>query len=253
MADLVNLICTFMHVSLRLGLEARGHDVPESDKTVAKLVNSYANEVKEMNRDIIGRLMKRGYRFSVTMDEYTRLGNRKLANINLHLPDGDFLRIGLVRVRGKMPAEVARDVLLKKLSEYCIDLKKDVISHTTDGASVMRKCGRLLDIIHQICHAHGMHLAVCDVLYKRKKSNEAEEESCKEQEEEDEEDDEVENGDWLEETLEHEPELIVYEDVIEKVRKIVRKFRRSTTANDDLQDKIAEVLGKEKALKIDVK
>ena len=178
-------------------------------------------------------MLKKGLRFSVTLDEYTRLGNRKLCNINLHLPDGDFLRIGMVRVRGKCTAEVAKEVLEKKLGEYSIEMEKDVICHTTDGASVMTKMGKLLKIVHQICLAHGMHLAVCDVLYKAKRSHD-DEARDKDENDEDDEEDEDEETDWLGEATEFEPELIIYSDIINKVRKIVKKFRRSTTANDAL-------------------
>ena len=204
-----------------------------------------------MNKELIGRILKKGFRFSVTLDEYTRLGNRKLCNINLHIPDGDFLRIGMVRVRNKCTAEVVKDVLEKKLNEYSIDIEKDVICHTTDGASVMTKMAKLLKIVHQICLAHGMHLAVCDVLYKAKKSNESE--ASDKDEHEDDEEDEDEELDWLGEETVFEPELIMYADIIAKVRKIVRKFRRSTTANDALQDEVMKILGEERMLQIDVK
>lgn len=89
---------------LSLGLEALHYKPPQSDTHVAKLVRNYAIEVKKANIEVISKALKQGFQFSVTMDEWTRLGNRKLSNINLHLPDGDFLHIGLVRVRGKMPA-----------------------------------------------------------------------------------------------------------------------------------------------------
>lgn len=109
--------------------------------------------------------------------------------------------------------------------------------------------GKLLGIIHQLCQAHGLHLAVCNILYKNTKFTQNQEES------EDEADGDLdeEDGDRLGEGNITEPELIIDADVIEKVRKIVRKFRRSTLNNDGLQDKISEVLGKEKQLVIDVK
>ena len=134
LAERATIVIQF-HILHRLGLEARGYlNIPESHTHVAKLVKDYANEVKQMNQDIVSKLMKQGYRFAVTMDEYTRLGNRKLSNINLHLPGGDFMRIGLVRVRGRMPAEICKKVLVEKLSEHGIEIKLDVVSHTTDGA-----------------------------------------------------------------------------------------------------------------------
>lgn len=43
----------------------------------------------------------------------------------------------------------------------------DIVSITTDGAKVMVKMGRQLPIIHQLCMAHGLHLAVMDVLYSK--------------------------------------------------------------------------------------
>ena len=223
-----------------------------SHTTVAKMVKAQAKEVKAMNKEVISRLMKKGYRFSVTLDEYTRIGNRKLMNVNLHAPDGDFLQIGMIRVRGKMPAEVAKEVLTKKLTEYGVGIEKDVVSHTTDGASVCIKMGKLLKIPHQVCLAHALHLAVCDVLYKAAKKSNQTDDSEDEDEDEDNEEDEV-TSDWLAEAAEEEPELIVCVDAINKVRKLVRKFRRSTNANDALLAKVEEIIGKEKTLQIDVK
>ena len=48
-----------------------------------------------------------------------------------------------------------------------------VVGFTTDAARVMGKFIRSLpiEIIHQECFAHGIHLAVCDVLYKKKEND----------------------------------------------------------------------------------
>ena len=239
------------HFLFRLGFLARNYDPPRSHTGVAKMVKEYAKEVKAMNKKVIQRFIKEDFRFAITLDEYTRLGNRKLMNVNLHLPDGDFLRIGMIRIRGSMPAEVAQEILTKKLEDYKIDIKKDVIAPVTDGASVCKKLGRLLKIPHILCMSHGMHLAVCDVLYERKASNKNENEDEEDENELEDEEDEP-GADWLDEA-EEEPQLIVYTEIIEKVRKIVRKFRRSTVNNDELQKKVTEQLGKEKMLQIDVK
>ena len=37
----------------------------------------------------------------------------------------------------------------------------------TDGASVMVKFGKIIDCDHKLCYAHGIHLAVGDVLYRK--------------------------------------------------------------------------------------
>ena len=69
-----------------------------------------------------------------------------------------------------MTAERIVDAVRAKLSEVVLDLEHDIISIVTDGASVMKKFGRLIPCEHNLCYAHTIHLAVCDVLYKKKSS-----------------------------------------------------------------------------------
>lgn len=72
----------------------------------------------------------------------------------------------MIRVQGSLPAEKAVDLVDARLLTFGLNRKKDIIGVVTDGAAVMQKFGRLLGIEHQQCHAHGIHLAVTDVLYK---------------------------------------------------------------------------------------
>ena len=53
------------------------------------------------------------------------------------------------------------------LADFSLIPEKHIIACVTDGASVMKKFGYLFDALHQQCYAHGIHLAVCDVLYKK--------------------------------------------------------------------------------------
>ena len=85
--------------------------------------------------------------------------------MNVHVEDRHW-NFGLERIIGSMPAEKAVAVVKKKLDEFGIDLDSGVVAATTDGASVMVKYGKSILPIHQLCLAHGIHLAVCDVLYK---------------------------------------------------------------------------------------
>ena len=71
----------------------------------------------------------------------------------------------MVLCHGSMPAEKCADLLRVKLAEFDLDLSRHVTCVTTDGASVMAKFGRSLPCEHQLCFAHGVHLAVIDVLY----------------------------------------------------------------------------------------
>ena len=66
-----------------------------------------------------------------------------------------------------MPAEKAVEAVQNKLSEFGLDLEKHVVACVTDDASVMVKFGKIIDCDHQLCYAHGIHLTVCDVLYRK--------------------------------------------------------------------------------------
>ncbi|GFR04600.1 hypothetical protein TNCT_172361 [Trichonephila clavata] len=43
----------------------------------------------------------------------------------------------------------------------------DIVAKMTDGASVMKKMGRILSVDQQLCLAHGLQLVVIDALYNK--------------------------------------------------------------------------------------
>ena len=55
-------------------------------------------------------------------------------------------------------------MIAEKLSEFDLNLKKRIVELVTDGVTVMEKPGRLPEVLHQICHSHGIYLAVVNVL-----------------------------------------------------------------------------------------
>ncbi|GBP55689.1 hypothetical protein EVAR_18981_1 [Eumeta japonica] len=69
-----------------------------------------------------------------------------------------------------------RKVLKEKLSEFDLSLDKDIVGITTDGASVMKKVGRLIEPLLQLCYAHGVQLGITDVIYKKTVQSNPEEE-----------------------------------------------------------------------------
>ena len=50
------------------------------------------------------------------------------------------------------------------MSEYKLEFNYDIVSTTTDDASVMFKFSHLIKLLHHICYVHAIHLAVGDVL-----------------------------------------------------------------------------------------
>ena len=64
-------------------------------------------------------------------------------------------------------AEKILQLLEKQLADFGItNMQTSVVSIVSDGAPVIKKLGKISQLDHQLCNAHCVHLAVCDVLYK---------------------------------------------------------------------------------------
>ena len=111
-----------------------------------------------------------------------------------------------------------------------MDIKKHIVTITTDGATNMVKMGKLLPCEHLKCQAHSIHLAVIDVLYKNKDEqlldssfsdeNDSDSGSSVEDKANDAKKDETYSPDYF--------------MIIQKIRKISSFFRRSPVSNDRL-------------------
>ena len=72
----------------------------------------------------------------------------------------------------------ALQLIETKLKTYGLDLKTHIVSIISDGATVMKKCVRLSGVNHQVCQSHGIHLAVCGVIYKHQARSQDDDEPC---------------------------------------------------------------------------
>ena len=156
-----------------------------------------------------------------------------------------------------MQAERVVDLVCKKLFEFGIDLNKYIVATVNDGASVMVKYGRLIEAEQQLCYAHGIHWAVCDFLYSKGPN-------CSEgmyfNEDDYFTDAEIQDNDTMTELNGEIDDIITtpllkkwIEDVISKVRRIVRLFRRSPVKNSILHKYVDEEKGRELSLLLDCK
>jgi hypothetical protein len=218
-----------------------------------------------------------GKRFSSTFDEWSSVCNRRYMVINVH-DESEYWSLGLIRVHGSMPAEKCVELVNQRLQEFGPSLENHTVAICTDGASVMRKAGRLISAEHQLCLAHGIHLAVLDVLYKKRNvgrvisaaESDAEDEMEGSQESDSRDTDSYVDSSHVEmeeaEDVEAEDQFEIIEDsyddiselsteyreTVEKVRKIVKLFRKSPTKNDSvLQKYVIEEHHKELELILD--
>lgn len=241
---------------MRKAMAALGFtNLPKTANSIQKIVMEHGQKVRSFVTSEIVQRKTAGERFTLTFDEWTSTRNRRYMVVNVHALGGVFWSLGLVRVHGSMPAEKCVELLEMKLKEFNISLSEDIVCICTDGASVMKKVGKLVEAEQQLCYAHGIQLAVLDVLYKPK-AQPADAASISTNSEEPDivasacEEDEDCDGDTLEvidDDIDVTAELSEeYHQVIDKVRKVVRLFRKSPTKNDAvLQTYVIREIGHE--------
>ena len=103
----------------------------------------------------------------------------------------------MVPIHGALPAEKHLELLKEKLASFGIKLETDIAGVSNDGCSVMMKLGTLILNIQVLCQSHGGHLAVTDVLYRKKGDDEMD--SGFDSGEEEEDDDDMESESEVEE------------------------------------------------------
>lgn len=248
---------------IRSGLLARGYDkIPRSPNSIRKLVLDYTFYIKEEIRKDIAELRVK-YKLSLSLDEWSSVGNRRYLNINVHA-NGRVINLGLHRINGSAKTNKVLSLLIEVLDEYGLELKRDIISITTDAATVMTCLGRNVGTHHQLCYAHGLHLAVTDNLFKKKPRSPIEQDlelmstvpSGSGLDPGDvEADQDIQEGFVVEEeVLDVQPFVASISSIIENVRKVSRIFRRSPTQNDDaLQPLVKNAHGKELKCLLDCK
>jgi hypothetical protein len=218
---------------IRAGLEARSfQNIPKSANTIRQRVLTYAEKITNEMKQQLQSSLAEGHRFSLSTDEWTSVSSHRFININIHCGKGNIINLGVVRVRGAITAAVYRAFIERRLQTFGISLKEHIVACTTDGASVMRRMGSDIGCEHQMCLAHCVHLAVCDVIYAKVGEDQGSSSET---------DDEDELGD-----VSSSPVLNNHlAPIIKKVRALVCMFRRSPTKNDALQEIVKQEHGKE--------
>ena len=58
----------------------------------------------------------------------------RFMNVNVHTPGCKTKNLGMIPIFGSMPAEIAEKLATSRLKEFDLDIEKDVVGATTDGA-----------------------------------------------------------------------------------------------------------------------
>lgn len=150
---------------LRYLFQKSGHKLPSSSNTIRSIVIQFSESVKANMINEIQKLQMQNQKFSLTFDEWTSRKNRRYLNINLH-SDKQHRNLGLIRIQGSSSAEHCVNLVEEHLKIFNINIKDDIVAITTDDPNVMIKVGNLMPCFQQRCFAHGIQLAIIDILYK---------------------------------------------------------------------------------------
>ena len=234
----------------------KGYNFPKKHKQAIQLVKNFSASVKAELKNQLNSLLLTGEHFSITLDEYTSLKNRRFLNINIHQKNKHW-NLGLTRVSRSFPAEKAAEIISERMEEFGLNLADYIVCSITEGASMMVKFGKIVPTEHQTCYTQGVHLAVQEVLYEKNQSNNLDEEKVESDndKEEDSDSDNKENSRFIDDEINESISLpkvkVHFQSVIIKVRKIVKLLRKSPVKNDVLQEEVKKHHGREVALILD--
>lgn len=239
------------NIHLKKYMTLNGFRPPSCTRDVAGHIYSKAESLTNSLKSDIAAHLSEGSKFSLALDEGSSIRNRKYLNIILYFPNSTFRNLGVIRVVGSCPAEKLVDLVEEKLREFSFNIRKDIAFVVSDGAPVMIKFARLIDCELQICYNHSIHLAVTDVFYKTKRTlqistDEVDEDSSGEEGA----DEDV----ALQTTSEGDlifDEKVSISELLQKCRRIVKLFKKSSVKNTVLQNFIVESHGKELSLLLD--
>ena len=234
---------------IRKSITRDGHKLPANETDVMKLLHDDFEEKQKKMVDEIQAKVAKGIKFSMTVDEATTLRGRRYFGINIHERDSNkTYKTGLVRILGSCNALSMIEILRDHLKSFGISMEKDLVGSTQDGAAVNKRFISLIDAICQFCLNHGLHLGVCDTLYKKKSEIE---EPIIIDEDPNEEDNFDEPTDF--ELINENHNEIDYHEILKKSRKIVKFFKHSPVRNHVLQTKIKQIHSREIEMHLDVK
>lgn len=224
---------------------------PSSGHGVRDCMMEYYSSAKSKIIVLLKSLLGKGNKLSITLDEWTSTANRRYLNVNVHGSAGNSYNLGLARLSGSITSEVCMEVISKKLEDFGISFETDITCITTDGAAVMAKLGRISLKLQQLCMAHGIHLAVIEAIYTH--DQKGVESNC-DTNEEDEAEDDLDSPFFLDEQ-DCPPENLepsIYE-IVGKVRRTVKIFKKSPLKEEVLKKYTQAVHGQAFGLLLDVK
>lgn len=229
------------------------HMETPSQMTIWKNIFSFYEQKKLEYISIFKSAIERKGKFSITVDEWVDVSNIKYVNVsvrcfNLETKQLENFNLGLQQLTARGTSENIENIVKQKLLDFNIDIDVDVVASTHDGAAVMKKYGESISPISQLCYNHAIHLCVIDSFYKSSMDFEVSDGGCSDSE------NEIHNSDDSLDISEEKRTLIPsILSTVNKVRKVVKMFKKSHDKNEKFQKYVVKQEGHQIHLKLDVR
>lgn len=232
---------------------SRHHNMPKSCNTVREKILEFFEEKKLETKSELQKLIQLKKKFSISIDEWTDVAMRRYLNVTLRSSHLQFV-LGLITIKEKCTAEKIKELVKNTLDTFGVNLEKDIVASTNDGASAMIKYCSLITAETQLCYNHAIHLAVLKVMYKNIDNfdNEKSDDENDDLHEDEVYEQENENLVFFVEKLESNVLISNIKLAIYEMRKVVKFFRNSSIRTKVLLKYVEEQEGHELKLLLDV-
>jgi len=144
---------------IRQSINKLGYKLPKNSTGTRELVIVYYEKIKIRLVEQLQSKISIGKRFSLSVDEWTSIKNRRYCNIILY-DDKENYNLGLARITGKCDAKNIQAIIRNRLNEFNVDFDHHILCSINDGAAVMQKYNRESPVEPVLCLNHALHLSV---------------------------------------------------------------------------------------------
>lgn len=210
--------------AVKIAFFSLGYKPPGSVSGVGNAVEDFFDKAKTRIQKLIRQKIDEGIRFSLILDEWTGCNMQNFINVILH--DGTLpFNLGLIPIPNRATGSEIFRLTLTRLSSFDVDFSCHIVAVTTDGAAAVKLAFKDKGVYHQLCLNHGIHLSISKNLFKKKVAAEEDDEWSVLEEED--------SNNTCDETFVEMDDSMDYScyyvsNVITRVRKIVKFFKRST-------------------------
>ena len=114
-----------------------------SPNTIRAKVAEFYQKAKDEVKQHLAKMKVDGVHFSLTFDERSVINSKRYMTINIHGTYPSWHNLGMIRVWDRSQHRFSLKIVELLLVEFGVAIDADIVAMVTDGASIMKRVGRL--------------------------------------------------------------------------------------------------------------